>query len=210
MILIVGVLVIGIAAALLARTLAAAQSIDKKAQTIAGNAGNINVATNSVAELNRTNELASSILQSAKPLQGLLTTTDVTAKDIDAVAKSINGTAGTINGTAGTINSTALTINGTAKDINNNVQTINGTAYAINSTAKGIDNRAAAILDVAQRIDVDVANINDALARTIYIARNIKVDTGNIVNQAINAELTARCIDAKVRLNLLNPPSPRC
>ena len=51
-ILVVGVLVIGIAAALLARTLAAAQSIDKKAQTIAGNAGNINVATNSVVELN--------------------------------------------------------------------------------------------------------------------------------------------------------------
>ncbi|MGH3867142.1 MAG: hypothetical protein ACRDQ4_13560 [Pseudonocardiaceae bacterium] len=210
MILVVGVLVIGIAAALLARTLAAAQSIDKKAQAIAGNAGNIDLATNSVVQLNRTNGLAASILQSAKPLQGLLNTADSTAKDIDGVAKSINGTAGTINGSAGTINGTATTINGSAKDINANVGTINGTAFAINSTAKGIDNRAAAILDVAQRIDVDVANINDALSRTVGIARNIKIDTGNIVNQAINAELTSRCIDAKVRLNLINPPSPRC
>jgi methyl-accepting chemotaxis protein len=209
-ILIVGVLAIGIAAALLARTLAAAQSIDKKAQTIAGNAGKINVATNPVIDLNRTNELASSILSSAKPLQGLLNTVDATAGAIDSVAKSINGTAGTINGTAGTINGTATTINGTARDINTSVQTINGTAATINSTAKGIDNRAAAILDVAQRIDIDAANINDALARTVVIARNIKIDAGNILNQAINIEFTSRCIDAKLRLGLINPPSPAC
>ena len=101
-ILIVGVLVIGIAAALLARTLAAAQSIDKKAQTIAVNAGKINVATNSVIELNRTNELASSILSSVKPLQGLLNTVDATARDIAGLAKSISTTAGTIKATAGT------------------------------------------------------------------------------------------------------------
>jgi methyl-accepting chemotaxis protein len=189
-ILVVGVLAIGIAAALLARTLAAAQSIDKKAQTIAGNAGNINVATNSVVELNRTNEVAASILQSAKPLQGLLTTADATARDIDGLAKSINGTAGRINGSVGTINGTALTIN---------------------STARGIDNRASAILDVANRIDVDAANINDALSRTVVIAHNIRTDSGNILNQAIRAELTSRCIDAKVRiLGLINPPQPGC
>jgi hypothetical protein len=95
-------LAIGIAAALLARTLAAAQSIDKKAQTIAVNAGKINVATDSVMELNRTNELASSILSSTKPLQGLLNTIDATARDIAGLAKSINTTAGTIKATAGT------------------------------------------------------------------------------------------------------------
>ncbi|MGH3866083.1 MAG: hypothetical protein ACRDQ4_08080 [Pseudonocardiaceae bacterium] len=106
MILIVGVLVIGIAAALLARTLAAAQSIDKKAQIIAENAGKINVATNPVIELNRTNELASSILSSTKPLQGLLNTTDTTARDIAGLAKSINTSARTIEHTAGTINGT--------------------------------------------------------------------------------------------------------
>jgi hypothetical protein len=105
-ILIVGVLVIGIAAALLARTLAAAQSIDKKAQTIAENAGKINFATNPVIELNRTNELASSILSSTKPLQGLLNTTDTTARDIAGLAKSINTSARTIEHTAGTVNGT--------------------------------------------------------------------------------------------------------
>lgn len=112
-ILVVGVVVIGIAAALLARTLAAAQSIDKKAQTIAVNAGKINVATDPVVELNRTNRLASSILESAKPLQGLLDTIDATARDIDTAAKSISTTAGTIKSTAGTIGGTAGTIDNT-------------------------------------------------------------------------------------------------
>jgi methyl-accepting chemotaxis protein len=116
-ILIIGVLVIGIAAALLARTLAAAQSIDKKAQVIAENAGNINVVTDSVASLNRTNELAASILQSAEPLQGQLNTVDATARDIAGLAKSISETAGTINATAGTINRTAGNIDDTAADV---------------------------------------------------------------------------------------------
>ena len=129
-ILIVGVLVIGIAAALLARTLAAAQSIDKKAQTIATNAGKINVATDPVVELNRTNELASSILSSAKPLQGLLDTTDATARDIAGLAKSIDKTARTIETTAGTVNGTASTINRTAGGINSSVGTINDTTRA--------------------------------------------------------------------------------
>ena len=126
-ILVVGVLVIGIAAALLARTLAAAQSIDKKAQTIAANAEKINVATDSVIELNRTNQLASSILSSTKPLQGLLDTVDATARDIAGVAKSINTTAGTIKDTAGTINGTAKTIDNTAGGVDNSVGTINRT-----------------------------------------------------------------------------------
>ena len=129
-ILIVGVLVIGIAAALLARTLAAAQSIDKKAQTIAANAGKINIATDPVVELNRTNELASSILTSAKPLQGLLDTTDATARDIAGLAKSIDKTAGTIEHTARTINDTAGTISNTAGGVNNSVGTIDRTTGA--------------------------------------------------------------------------------
>ncbi|MFY9808981.1 MAG: hypothetical protein WCC38_02945 [Pseudonocardiaceae bacterium] len=128
-----GVLVIGIAAALLARTLAAAQSIDKKAQAIAENAGKINVSTNSVMELNRTNELASSILSSTKPLQGLLNTADATARDIAGLAKSINTTAGTIKDTAGTVNGTAGAINNAATGINSSVGTISGTTRGTGS-----------------------------------------------------------------------------
>ena len=137
-ILVVGVVIIGITAALLARTLAAAQSIDDKAQAIAKNAGNINVATDSVVSLNRTNELATSILQSAKPLQGQLNTVAATARDIDDVAKSINETAETINTTAGTINHTAGTIDDTARDIATSVDTISRTAGTIENTTGDI------------------------------------------------------------------------
>lgn len=148
-ILIVGVVAIGIAAALLARTLAAAQSIDKKAEAIAVNAGRINVATNSVASLNRTNELAASILQSTKPLQGQLDKVDATARDIAGLAKSINSTAGTINTTAGTINRTAGTIDNSARDIASNVGTINRTVGTINNTAGGIAANAGTINGIA-------------------------------------------------------------
>ncbi|HEX8761010.1 MAG TPA: hypothetical protein VF734_13795 [Pseudonocardiaceae bacterium] len=137
-ILVVGVVIIGITAALLARTLATAQSIDDKAQAIAKNAGNINVATDSVVSLNRTNELATSILQSAKPLQGQLNTVAATARDIADVAKSINETAETINTTAGTINHTAGTINDTARDIATSVDTISRTAGTIDNTTGNI------------------------------------------------------------------------
>ncbi|MGH3886539.1 MAG: hypothetical protein ACRDSZ_08195 [Pseudonocardiaceae bacterium] len=210
MVLVFGVLVIGIAAALLARTLAAAQSIDKKAQTISGNAGSIDVATDTVVQLNRTNEVAASILTSAKPLEGQLRTVDTVARDIDGLAKSINGTAGSINGNAATINGTAVTINSTARDINTNAGTINSSAGTINATARGISGQVEAILDVAQRIDADAVAINETIARTIVIAQNIKVDSSNILNQAIRAELTSRCINAKLRLNLINPPDPAC
>ncbi len=209
-VLVFGVLIIGIAAALLARTLAAAQSIDKKAQTISANAGNIDVSTDSVVQLNRTNEVAASILTSAKPLEGQLRTVDTVARDIDGLAKSINTSAGTINGTAGTINGTAVAINATARDINGNAGTINSTAGTINATAAAILTQTDLILDVAQRIDADAVTINETIARTIVIAQNIKIDSSNILNQAIRAELTSRCINAKVRLGLIAPPQPPC
>jgi methyl-accepting chemotaxis protein len=198
-ILAVSVLAVGIAAALLARTLAAATSINKKAGVIAQTATGINTATDSVLQLNRTNQTAASILETAKPLEGQVGTIVGLAGDIDGLAKSINGTAGTINGTAGAINTTAGTINATATGINSDASVINGTAATINATAKSINSTAAAILDVAQRIDNDAETITTTLDQTLEVVRLVKVDTGNIVNQAINAEHTAGCIAAKLQ-----------
>lgn len=88
----VSVLAVGIAAALLARTMAAALSIDKKAATIAQTASGINTATDSVLLLNRTNATAASILETAKPLDGQVSEIVTLANDIDGLGKSINGT----------------------------------------------------------------------------------------------------------------------
>jgi len=156
-----------VSVSLLARTARAANRINHKAENIAKTGQGINTATDSVIQLNRTNETASSILNSAKPLEGKLAQVITLAQSVDGLAKSINGTAGTINNTGGTINGTASAINGSAVKINGTAKTIGGTAKAIsgsansinasagtiNATAGAINSQAAAILDVAKRIN---------------------------------------------------------
>jgi len=224
--LVVALLALGVATWLLVRVLDAASSINAKAATIARNGRGINIATDSVIQLSRTNRIAASILRSAQPLSGKLTlivdrahgingtagsidttagtinTTaggiDKTAGAINTTAGAINTTAGAINGTAGSIKGTAGTINGTAGAINGTAGAINGTAGRIDSTARGINGRAAQILDVSTKIDTDVKLINVFLVQSIGIASRIRGDTGNIVVQARLAHHFAACIDKKV------------
>jgi uncharacterized protein YoxC len=201
-----------VSVSLLARTARAANRINHKAENIAKTGQGINTATDSVIQLNRTNETASSILNSAKPLEGKLTQVVTLAQSVDGLAKSINGSAGTINQTGGTINGTASAINGSAVKINGTAKTIggtakaisgsatsiNGSATAINATAGAINTQAAAILNVAKRINDDVAQINTNLDGTISIANTIKGDTGNILTEAKAAEHWAACIDKRI------------
>lgn len=186
--LVVTVLVVLVAAGLLQRTASIASSINEKAKDIALTGRGINESTDSIIQLNRTNELATSILNSAVPLQGKLTT-------IVNEANTINGSAASINGSAGSINGSAVSINGTAKGIGGSATSIGGAATRINGTAGAINAEAARILDVARRLDFDVAQINRNLDTTIDIANRIKSDTGGIVGQAVNAKVNAACIN---------------
>jgi len=195
---------------LLQRTTSTANSIDAKAKRIAKTGQGINIATDSVIQLNRTNQTAASILTTAQPLQGQLDHIVQLAQSIDGhagsilgTAKAINGTGATINGTAGTINGTAKTINGTAGDIHATALAIDATAGKINGTAKDINTQAAAILDVANRINGDVAAINNSIDTTLNIVSAVKGDTGNILGQAQAADRTAKCIDKR----LSTPPA---
>lgn len=216
--LVVVVVVVAIAAILLARTVSNAQSISQKAQQISETGRGINTATDSVFQLNRTNQLARSILDSAEPLEGQLDTVVANARSIDGLATSINGTAGTINGTAGDINGTAENINAdagainsvagdinsTAGTINNTAGRIEGTAGRIRGIASGIAGPAVGILRIARIIDGDTFEINGLLRRTIGIARDIKRDSGSILTQARRAHQTATCIDRKLAGNAGN------
>lgn len=192
---VVVLLVVLVAAALTAwlllQTTIAARNINAKAENISRTGQGINVATDSVIQLNRTNETADSILTTARPLQGQVAQIVDLAKSIDGLAVSINGTARTINGTAREINGTAGTINSTAIEINS-------TAGTIGNTARGINGKAAEILDVARRIDTDVRLINQNLDVTIGLANAIKGDTGNILGQATEAHVNACEIDRKL------------
>ena len=186
--LLVTVLVVLVAAGLLQRTASLASSINDKAKDIALTGRGINESTDSIIQLNRTNELATSILNSAVPLQGKLA-------EIVNQANTINGAAGSINGSAGSINGSAVSINGTAKSIGGSATSIGGAATRINGTAAGINGEAAKILDVARSIDRGVAQININLDTTIPIANAIKSDTGGIVGEAVNAKVNAACIN---------------
>jgi uncharacterized protein YoxC len=174
LLLIVVLVVVVIAVVLLQRTASTAEAINKKAATIAQTGRGINDNTDSILQLTRTNQLGTSILNSAKPLQGQL------AQVVD-LANSINGLASSINGSAGTIDNTA--------------KAINGSAGAINSTANGINSTASSILSVANSIKSGVAQINTNLDTTIGVAQQIKGDTGVINGGLTGALKHAGCIN---------------
>jgi len=178
------VIVVAIAVVLLQRTASTAESINAKADNIAKTGRGINTATDAVLQLDTTNKLAGSILETAKPLEGKLA-------EIVRLAQDVDGLAGSINGTAGTINQTAVAINGTA-----------GT---IGQTANGINGTASGILDVAKSINAGVIQINKNLEGTLAIAGRIKGDTGNILVQALTAHKEAACISGGLPLTPAGP-----
>jgi uncharacterized protein YoxC len=156
---VVVLVVLVVAVVLLQRTASSAEAISKKALTISKTGRGINDNTDSILELSKTNQLGTSILGSAQPLQAQLSQVADLANSINSYAASINSSAGTINTTAGTINMSA---------------------GAINGTAGGINSSTNSILSVAQSIESGVNMINTQLNATILVAQEIKGDTGTI------------------------------
>lgn len=216
-----------IAAGLLAETVNTARAIDKKAKSIRDTGVGINAATDSIEQLVRTNQIASSILKTASPLDAILTKIVARARSINRDATSIDSLASTILSTAGTINTSATTIGGVATDINNTAGTINSTAGQIDSVAIGIRNVASTIgrtatsiratagpgsgiLGIARIIDNDASTIVQGLTQTLSIARGIKSDSGDILGDAIVIKDTAACIDVNANLGAPKAPKSDC
>lgn len=180
------VLVVVVAAVfLLQRTLNNAREIDAQAANIAKEGKGINLSTDSIVQLDRTNTMGKSILATAQPLQGQLDEIVVLAESIDRKATSINNSAVTINGTA---------------------KAINSSGSAINTSARGINGRLAEILTIANSIKGGVAQINKNVDDTIALARAIEADTTTIVGQANKALTNASCIDR----SLTGAPDGHC
>lgn len=127
-----------------------ASRIENKAARIQETAVPINRATDAVTNIPETNRLASSILTSAKPLEGQLDTIIRLAKDIDRLAASINGTAGTIDGTAKSIDAEAARILPVGRAINADVVQINRNLDGSIARAGGIDTDTSDILGLAR------------------------------------------------------------
>lgn len=157
--LVVVVVAVAVSAYLLLRTMNAAVNISKKAEIIKNTGRGIDAATDSILQLNKTNETAGSILNTAKPLEGQVDQIVQLAQSIDGLAASINGTAGTVNSTARGINATATDILGTARSINNGVATINQRVADTRGLANDIKAQTGVIVGYADQIHHDLASI---------------------------------------------------
>ena len=202
----------GVTALLLARTMRATDRINLKAKTIARTGQGINIATDSVIQLSRTNQLASSILESTKPLAGDLSSMVEQAKALDALSGSLDASTGAINttvaqllatangmkATAGDINATTKKIAASSADVDATTRKVGDTTNALNGTAKGINASLAGLLDTARKIDNDVKLINQRLDTGLALDKALKVDTGNLLAQTGLTQRYAACLDRKV------------
>ncbi|MBA2279619.1 MAG: hypothetical protein H0W25_00050 [Acidimicrobiia bacterium] len=161
--------------ALVYRVAWTAEEINDRARSIDDVAVTIDEAALAVTNLGATNDLASSILASATPLDDRLALVAALAESVDGHATSINGSAATVVGTAGTIDATAK---------------------GVVESAGGINGRAAEILGIAESIMRGVDQINANLDDTIDVVSRVESDTTNILGQAGAAHQNASCIDA--------------
>jgi uncharacterized protein YoxC len=202
----------GLTGLLLARTMRATDRINHKAAVIAKTGQGINAATDSVVQLHRTNETASSILASTQPLAGDLSAMVEQAKALDGLSGSLDASTGAINATVAQLLSTANGMSATAAAINATTgkiaassaqvdattKTVGATTGALNTTAKGINASLAGLLDVARKIGDDVVKINQRLDTGLALDKALKVDTGNLLDQVNLTQRYAACLDRKV------------
>ena len=158
--LIIVVIVVGIAVILLVRTAATAVSINDKAENIAQTGRGINAATDAILQLDKTNQLGASILQTSQPLVGQLDRVVGIARSIDGLASSITGSALSINGTIHGINSSVASILVTAQSINRGVEQINRNVDTTIAIARDIKRDTGDILGIERAINRNAVGID--------------------------------------------------
>jgi methyl-accepting chemotaxis protein len=160
-----------LAAALVWQISDLASRINRKAGKIQQTAVPINRATDAVTNIPETNRLASSILTSAKPLEGQLAEIIRLAKDVDRLAASINGTAGTIDGTAKSIDAEGARILPVARAIDADVRQINANLDGSIGRAGAIDGDTSNILGLANTAHRSAACIDRKVGTVPVVGR---------------------------------------
>ena len=150
---------------LLARTLNTSISINKKADTIekggVGIAGNTRV----ISQLNHTEEVGASILNTSNPLVPKLTTIDNLGKSIDGLATSIN-------------NSVSTSIGSTVKGIGGQVVAIQKTLNSVNTTVSGINSLLDATKGILTSVQGDTGVIRSSISNIHHNANRIESALG--------------------------------
>lgn len=181
---------------LLHRTQSNAADIRATTVQIAESGRGINSYTDSIVQLNRTNELAASILQSVKPVGANL-------DGVASLASQIDGSVGSIKRSSNSIDRSSTSIEQSSASIRDEVLGISSSIGPINGSLQGINANAAAILATATAIRRGVDMVSTDLASTARITGQILLDAQGIHTGGARTEHLARCID-----NGLNGNSP--
>ena len=163
--LVIVAVVLVVAVGLLIRTATLAGNVRAKTQRIAETGRGIGQATDAIIQLDQTNQLGKSILETSKPLVPSLNETVNIAKSIDGLATSINATALDIGSTIGGINTTASSILTVAQSINRGVEQINRNVDVTIDLARRVKGDTGNILGQAQITHEQGACIDQALTK---------------------------------------------
>jgi len=161
--LIVVVIVVAIAVVLLTRTALTAVSINDKAESIAQTGRGINASTDAILQLDKTNQLGASILETSKPLVGQLDRVVAVARSIDGLATSITGHAVSINNEIRGINGQTTAILATAQSINRGVEQIDRNVDTTIDLARDIKLTLDDVLRVERGINRNAVAINNKI-----------------------------------------------
>ncbi|MFI5626430.1 DUF1059 domain-containing protein [Nocardioides sp. NPDC051685] len=188
----VSIVMVSIAAllmiALLYRTQTNAAAIQEKAALIAQSGRGINEHTDSLLQLNKTNELAGDIRDSLAPLN----------RDMGEIS-SLSGAAASnlesINSSSRSIEGSAKSIDTSTRAIDRDVRAIADAIPAVNTRLEGINGNAAGILSTAESLARGIDLIGSDLDSTAGLATQVLRDAQGIRTRLDTTRHYASCID---------------
>lgn len=174
--------------ALLYRTQTHAAAIQDKSALIAQSGRGINEHTDSLLQLNKTNELTGDIRDSLTPL--------------DRDLREISSLSGAAASNLESINSSSLSIEGSSKSIDTSTRAIDRDVRAIaeaipavNTRLEGINGNAAGILSTAESLARGIDLIGSDLDATAGLATQVLGDAQGIRTRLSTTRHYASCID---------------
>lgn len=165
--LIITIAAVAFAGFLLAKTMNTAISINKKADKIEEGGVGIAGATRVITQLNHTEAVGQSILDTSNPLVPKLT-------QIDNLGKSITGLANSIN------QSVSVSIAQSVRGIGAEVPDILTTLRSVNQTVSGISGLLDATHGILRNVQGDTGTIRASIDNIHHNANRIEIGTGTL------------------------------
>lgn len=172
--LIVVVVVVAVAVFFLFRTLFIGMSIEEKTDDIAQTGRGINVATDAILQLDRTENFGKTIHASTDPLEGKVNRIVALAASIDNTASSINNSATSIGGSANAIGGSVASIQNLARLVDRDAALINRNVRAVINTAQAINGDLDNVIGVLGQTEGHADRIADTLCAELQRALGLE------------------------------------